>query len=123
MKRLFISIFILIMITALSVCCLEGLKKDCGSLCQKLDSIAAGAHDGTLERRTVEDFDSKWEDFAFKGSIQLNSLAVDQISTEVRRLDVLAAAGSCDLTSQCAYLKEAITSLCQRQMPTLASVL
>ncbi len=123
MKRLFISIFILIMITALSVCCLEGLRKDCGYLCKKLDSIAADAEDGSLDRSTVEDFDSRWEDFAFKGSIQLNSLAVDQLSAEVRRLDVLAAAGSADLTSQCAYLKEAIATLCRRQTPALTSVL
>ncbi|GEM_PF-6952159 len=123
MKRLFISIFILIMITALGVYCLDGLQKDCKSLTEKLGEISSSASDGLLGTGQIKELDRLWDSFSFKGSLQLDSSCIDDISAEIKQLGVLVRSGSDDVQPECAYLSEAIRSLCRRQIPNLEAIL
>ena len=123
MKRLFISVFILIMITALGVYCLDGLKKDSEALTEKLGEIASSAANGFVSTGQIRELDSLWDSFSFKGSLQLNSSCIDDISADIKQLGAMAENGSYDIQSECAYLSEAISSLCRRQFPTPKAIL
>ena len=123
MKRLFISVFILIMITALSVYCLKELEKDSEALTEKLGEISSSALNGAVPGKKLQELDSLWDRFSFRGSLQLDSSVIDEISAEIKQLGVLARSGSDDVMPECAYLSEAISSLYRRQLPAPESIL
>ena len=123
MKRLFISIFILIMITGLSVCCLDSLDKDCEKLTEKLSEISASAVNDRVPERLLTELDALWDDFSFKGSMQLDSQTIDELGAELSRLRELSALGAEEIRSQAIYLSTSVSTLCKRQHPRIESLL
>ena len=123
MKRLFISIFILIMITGLSVLCLGSLEKDSEELTQKLSEISASAVNDKVPERLLTELGSLWNDFSRKSSLQINSEHIDDIGAELSRFIEQASAGSDDIAAQAAYLSTSISDLYKRQSLRIESLL